>query len=379
MDPQKRHQRIWRFFYKLLHRPICRKFNLTHETLFLEGPCLIIANHTNAWDPLLVAMSLPKKQVYFVASEHIFRLGLLSGIIQRLVAPIPRKKAYLATDTVLACLRHLHAGHSICIFAEGEQCWDGITAPLSPTTGGLIKKSGASLVTIHIEGGYLSLPRWGKGIRRGKTKLSVAGIYSPEELKDKSEEEISALISRDIAENCWERQETEQIRFIGKRPAESLERMLYLCPSCRRIGTLHSKKDLLRCPCGMTARLTETGFFDESSPFRTVAEWDRFQIEKTAERVFVHEGLPFFSDENITLSEILAKHRSRRLTNGELRQYPDRLAIGAEEFALSEITAMAAVQAHLLLFSCHGRYFELRAKHAANLYKYLIFYQTRKD
>ena len=110
MDDYERHQRIWRKLYALTHRWICRKFNLTHEDLHVDGPVLLISNHVNAWDPLLVAMSLRDKQVYYVASEHIFRWGLVAKILERLVAPIPRRKASLGTDTVKACLRHLRAG-----------------------------------------------------------------------------------------------------------------------------------------------------------------------------------------------------------------------------------------------------------------------------
>ena len=58
MDSYARHQKIWRVLYALSHRWICRKFNLSHEDLRLEGPVLLVPNHVSAWDPLLVAMSL---------------------------------------------------------------------------------------------------------------------------------------------------------------------------------------------------------------------------------------------------------------------------------------------------------------------------------
>ena len=74
MDDYQRHQKIWKVLYALANRWICRSFNLTHEDLRVEGPVLLIPNHVCAWDPLLVAMSLREKQVYYVASEHLFRL-----------------------------------------------------------------------------------------------------------------------------------------------------------------------------------------------------------------------------------------------------------------------------------------------------------------
>lgn len=78
----------------------------------VDGPCIIIPNHVTAMDPLLVAMSFPKKQMYFVASEHLFRKGLISSLLNWLVEPIPRKKASSGVDTVMAVLSRLRAGHS---------------------------------------------------------------------------------------------------------------------------------------------------------------------------------------------------------------------------------------------------------------------------
>ena len=110
MDDYERHQRIWRMLYGPVSRWICRKFHMTHEDLHVEGPVLLVPNHVNAWDPLLVAMSLKDKQVYYVASERILRVSFAGKLIQRLFAPIPRRKGAKSLETVRAILRHLRAG-----------------------------------------------------------------------------------------------------------------------------------------------------------------------------------------------------------------------------------------------------------------------------
>ena len=63
--PYERHVKTWRVLYAIAHGYICRKFNLVHEDLNVDGPVLIIPNHVTNWDPLLVAMSLKKKHVYY--------------------------------------------------------------------------------------------------------------------------------------------------------------------------------------------------------------------------------------------------------------------------------------------------------------------------
>ena len=227
MDTWQRHQHIFRLINRTISHPICQKFNMTHEDLHVDGPILLVPNHASAWDPLLVAASLRDKQVYYVASEHLFRLGLVSQVIDYLVAPIPRRKASTGMDTVKACLRHLKAGHSVCLFAEGEQCWAGQNNPIFPATGKLAKSSGATLVTYRLEGAYLSLPRWGRGIRRGRVHGHPVGIYPPEALRDMSAEEVNGLITRDIREDAWERQRQEPVPYRGKNRAEGMERAVF--------------------------------------------------------------------------------------------------------------------------------------------------------
>ena len=242
----RRHQIIWKLLQMTAGLLVRMKFDLKHDDLRMEGPMLLISNHVTSWDPLIVAQSLRHKQVYYVASEHLFRKGFLTRILKWIVDPIPRSKGTASgTDTVKACLRHLKQGHSVCIFAEGEQSWDGRNNPVLTATGKLARSSGATLVTYRLEGAYLSLPRWTDTIRRGPILGHAVGIYTPEELKTMTPEEITGIINRDIREDAWERQLQEPHEYTGKDLAVGLERVLYLCPGCRHVGTLKSEGDIL--------------------------------------------------------------------------------------------------------------------------------------
>ena len=378
MELHERHQKIWRLLYGPLSRCICRKFNMSHEDLRVEGPVLLIPNHCNAWDPLLVAMSLKEKQLYFVASEHIFRLGAVSRLLEWLVAPIPRRKASAGTDTVKACLRQLRAGHSICLFAEGEQCWDGRNNPVFPATGKLVKASGATLVTYRLEGAYLSKPRWAKGVRRGRVHGHPVNIYPPALLKTMSAEEINAAIERDTREDAWERQKAWQQPYRGKRLAEGMERALYLCPRCRRIGTLQTRNDRIFCGCGLALRYTELGYFSPAEPFATLADWEDWQKQALHSRDFLRDGEALFSDRDALLTRIGPGHEEQTLGRGELTQYADRLCCAGRSFPLREIRNMAPVQTYLLLFSFHDEYYQIRSDNGANLRKYLEIWKENE-
>ncbi len=374
----RRHQRIWRILHAIV-RPIVRiKFDMTHVDIHVDGPMLLIPNHVTSWDPVLVAMSLRDKQTYYVASEHLFRKGLITRLLRWLVAPIPRSKGNAGADTVRPCLRHLRAGHSVCIFAGGEQSWDGRNNPIFDATGKLAKASGATLVTYRLEGAYLCRPRWADTMRRGRVYGHAVGIYSPEELKGMSPTEITDIINRDISENIWDRQAKDPREYKGKKLAEGLERMLYLCPECRRIGTLSTEDDTLRCTCGYETRFSSNGLFDPGTPFANLAEWEDWQ--KSALRSLEFEQADsLFSDGNVIFTEIGPDHTETQLDQGTLIQYPDRLEIGKYSFSLSEIDDMAMTRTHILLFSSGGRYYQLSADKGINFRKYLEIHKADPD
>ena len=374
MDPSKRHRLCWQAAYALLRRPIEKIFRLSHENTAPRGPCLIISNHVTDYDPLLLAMSFPRTDLYFVASEHLFRKGLVSRLLLWTMAPISRRKGSQGTDTVKACLRHLKEGHAVCIFAEGDATWDGRSSQVFPATGKLARASGASLMTYRLEGGYLTRPRWSRTLRRGKLFGHPVAVYTPEQLRAMRADEITAVINRDIYEDAWARQREQRVPFRGKRLAERLELALFFCPHCRQIGTLRSEGDRLFCSCGMTVRYKEDGFFDPPVPFETVAEWEDWQEQKLRE-LPTQAGEALFFDDDVRLSRVEAGHRDELLAVGRLAQYPEGLHHGNRVFPLDKVGNMAMVQKHLLLFSFDGQYYELLSKNGVNFRKYLSWWK----
>ncbi|MBP5225093.1 MAG: 1-acyl-sn-glycerol-3-phosphate acyltransferase [Lachnospiraceae bacterium] len=400
-DLHARYQKDWRVLYAIAHSFILRRFNMTFEELRTDGPVLMVPNHVTSWDPLLVGMSLKHKQMYYVGSEHIFRQGLASWFLKRFLGPIARPKGGSGLETVRLCLEHLKAGHSVCLFAEGEASWDGQNIPIFPATGKLVKMSGASLVTYRLEGAFLSLPRWAKKIRRGKVYGHPVRIYSPEELAKMSAREINAAIEADTFEDAFKRQKEQPVAYRGKNVAEGLERALYLCPQCGRIGTLRTKKDRLSCSCGLDTRYTEYGFFDPAVPvkagsagtldapasFESFAGWYAWQKEEL-KRLYeeapadapdtARPDAPLFSDGGLRLTHVGSGHEETVLGQGTLTQYRDRLTWEDRVFPLDSIDMMAMVKANRLLFSLKTDYYEIVAKNDENLKKYLDLYNIAK-
>ena len=372
MTDRERHVKVWAALQKIV-RPLMKYgFNETWEETFVDGPFLVIANHTNDLDPLFLSVCFPRNQFYFVASEHIFRQGLVSKILTYLVAPIPRKKASSGADTVKMCLRNLKAGNSVGLMAEGEASWDGRTIPVFSATGKLAKSSGASLVTVRISGGYLTNPRWSNSNRRGKIYARPIHIYSPEDLEAMTPDEVLAHINEDIYENAWE----NPVKYTGKNLAEHIERAVYVCPECGGISTITSKGNKFKCEkCGMSSCITEYGKFGDGFKFANISEWEDYQTEKFRE--LISSGITF-SDDKISLTRILRNHDEQLLErDAKLSVCGDKLKCGLAEFDLTMINNMSMVQSSRLLFSYDGSYYEIRDEGMTSLRKYLAYWQNK--
>lgn len=371
-----RHNRILNRFLAGIAGPFLRMiFCYSHDRVRLDGPTLILCNHVTNYDPLLLTLVYPKDHTHFVCSEHLFRLGFVSKIIRYVVDPIPRRKGTSGADTAMAVLRKLKAGRSVSLFVEGECSWDGVTAPLASSTGRLVKMSGVTLMTCRFEGGYLTAPRWGRGIRRGKMTCRVVGKYSPQELKTMDPAAIEALITRDIHTDAWQEQVRKPVAYRSRRRAENLQTVLYLCPRCGRSGTLSGKGTKLLCSCGKSWEFTEFGSFSPAEPFENITQWDAWQKEKLP-AVLASGGV--LKDENTTLFRLNPDHSHEALHTARLTLKEGVLTCGEYGWNLADIDDLALVMSRNLLMSVGTDYYQLKGPKGCSMRKYRAAWEAAR-
>ena len=142
-------------------------------------PYLILANHTGPFDGFMLAMSFCRP-IYFVASDHIFRLGLASRLIRYLIAPIPIVKSVIDTRSIRDILTIIHEGGTVGLFPSGNRSFTGPEMPIPPSTGKLARHLEIPVLLYRIEGGYLTTPRWSRSRRLGRMTGSVVRVMMPD-------------------------------------------------------------------------------------------------------------------------------------------------------------------------------------------------------
>lgn len=371
MNEKKRHERVFAFFYFLLRPFLTRKFNYTYDPICVEGNCFLLCNHNLELDPVLLSLAAGR-QTYFVASEHIMRKGFGTWFLMRYFRPIIHTKGTTGLQTTVSILKALKAGDSVAMYPEGNRSFNGMTGAIFPAGGKLARRSGASLVTYRIEGGYLTQPRWSKSLRRGKLTGKLVHIYSPAELKAMTDDEVNAAIERDLFEDAYATERRERIPFRGHDLAEGLETALFACPQCGRIGTLHSHGDTVACDCGFAADYDEYGMLHGTDgKERTVTEWDAWQRQHLAALMGQGGTEPLFTDEVTVLT--IEGHEIRASHTGTLTACRDRFTFGDRTLTPGEIEGAAVFSRNVLTVHAGSQY-EIRGAEDFSALKYLYLY-----
>ena len=355
---QRRHVRAFAFFSVLLRPWMRLLLRFRGESIPDPGsPVFVLCNHNTDLDCILLGLSA-RRQIYFVATETIARMGLLGRLVMRYFDPILHRKGVQGAATVRSILERIRAGFSVALFPEGNRSFNGQTCPIPPATGKLARMCGATLITYRLTGGYLTSPRWGRGIRRGRMTGTVVNVYSPEVLKTMSAGEVQAAIERDLWTDAYEEQKTGPVRFRGK--------------ALRAFGRGHCPPT---CDCGLEAVFTETGMLEADGAQYSVTELDRLQRESLS-------GLPdegcLFSDE-VILRTVGKDHSLISERPVTLRAFRDRLETG-DPMPLAEIDGISIVQRNRLLLypkQADG-HLEITGAPGFNALKYLyLFRRTR--
>ncbi len=248
----------------------------------IEPPFIVLANHTNFWDPFLLSMCF-RDPVYFITSDAYFRNPLLKWLLG-LVGAIPKTKLVSDPGSIRGIHEVVKNGGIIGIFPEGKRNWDGRTLPLLPPTAKLIKSLKLPVVSILFKGACLSMPRWSKTTRKGRLTMELVDILKPDEIGSLTVNELFGRISKNLSYDEYSHQRSEMRSYNGKNLAERLELFLFTCPECGRTGTLSSRDSSFGCSeCGYGVIYNKYGFFESigwTLHFDNPAEWNQWQLKR---------------------------------------------------------------------------------------------------
>lgn len=326
---------------RILGKPIFwfmnSKLHYKGEFVKLEKgkPNLIICNHQTAWDMVVLYMSF-NKPLYFVASDDLFS-ERYSKALEFVFAPIPKSKSLRDVGAIRAMKQVVNEGGNVAIFPEGNRTYSGKTENIDPAIAKLVRFLKVPLIMYNLEGGYGVMPRWGQKIAKGKYIGKVKRIMQPEEYASLSDEELYKI----IVEELYVDDTKLDIHVSGKRRAEYLERVLYICPDCG-LSEFESHGNEFKCKkCGKTYHynedLTISGVGFESK-FKYIKDWYDYQCDFVNNTDFSkYKEEPVYITKDITLKENRVRVGKKKIYSGDVLAYYDRFVFGDLEFKFDDI------------------------------------------
>ena len=264
----------------------------------IKGPMFILATHASFMDfPQIVKGIMPRTTGWVMSVEE-FRRGdwLMGGI-----GGVPKRKFthdIVTAKHILYYLKKLN--HTITIFPEARFEFAGINERLDGALGKLCKLAGVPVVMCKSNGNFINSPQWSKHpYRKIRQEAHLYVLYTPEQLKELSADQIQAGIEKAFEKDEYKWQVENNLHTKCKQRADGLYKLLYKCPVCGKDFTMNSGGINLWCEdCGAKWEmdtLSRLNGVNTDKGFSHIPDWYKWEREEV--RKEVQSGAYHFEDD----------------------------------------------------------------------------------
>jgi 1-acyl-sn-glycerol-3-phosphate acyltransferase len=338
--------------------------------------CLILANHVNSTEPVMLEASFNRPVCFLVQNslleEPLFR------ILSRLTPFIGIDKGASDAPAVMKCLRYVREGGILAIYPEGNLTYDGELGYINPGIIRLIRMLRVPVIYYNTKGAYGVDPRFGAGFRRGRMTGAISGRRSPGEIAAMTDPELLSDIKSMLSVDEF----SEPCSYKSNKNAEKLERVIYRCPVCGKNGTIWSKGRYIRCSCGLVAEycddLTFRSVSGESVP-RRVRDWIAEEL-KWVKSYIPKGGDIIFRDQAVRIEKRNSDLSFGKAEAGELIMTGDHIAAGSQRLGIDAIHSIVLIRKQILMIiTCDMEVYRITAKKGFCGLKYIHMFHRLKN
>ncbi len=248
-------------------------------------PFLILMNHSAFLDLKIVSrIFFPRRYTIVTSSDGLIGKRWLMRMVgcistQKFVSDLTLIKDIRYSLETLKC--------PVLMYPEASYSFDGRKTTLPDTLGAFLKMMKVPVVTVMTEGVFSRDPLYnGLQLRRVKPHATVRYLLSPEEIEEKTKEELNAILNDafDFDGFAWQREHGVRIKEPFR--ADFLNRILFRCAHCGKEGDMEGKGIHLTChACGKQWELTEHGALRAlagETEFDHIPDWYAWQGREIA-------------------------------------------------------------------------------------------------
>ncbi len=288
----------------------------------VKGPFVVIANHEAALD-FVNLIGLSKRPMRFVISRSFFCTLPVQKYLTK-IGLIPKQQFQTTMTDMKRCRAAVEAGEPLVIYPAGLMSEDGLSTPIPAGSYKFLKWLDTDVYAARTDGAYFVMPKWSGKFRPGRTEMDVYKLFSKEELRTLSVEEIRKRAEHVLLFDAYKKQEELRYLYRGGSDIRGLENVLYVCPKCGESFTMEARgKHRLECTaCGYGVTCDPCGFFHTlgggEPVFRRASDWSAW-IQQTLQEKLERGEAP---DELTQAVEIRlideGKHKFRKAGLGQL-------------------------------------------------------------
>ena len=342
---------------KLLYMPAIKKYKpiITKiGTEDIKGPFLLLCNHNAFLDFKIASYLLGKNRANYVVAIDGFigREWLL-----RNVGCICKRKFTNDMILVKQLKRVINMGNVAVLYPEARYSLCGTSAVLPESLGKLVKFLGVPVVTLICHGHHVNSPFWDTSHERGieHTEATYKLLFSAEDVKKKSIDEINEAINKDFVYDDFKWQHENNIKIADKNRALGLHRVLYQCPHCKTEYKMTSFGSTLKCTkCEKEWEMTEYGELkakDGETEFSHIPDW--YEWERENVRKEVEEGRYNSGELEVTVDSLPNAKKFIRLGEGKLVHDMNGFKVWGKSADGTDFEMVKPVES---LYSCHIEY-----------------------
>jgi hypothetical protein len=213
------------------------------------------------------------------------------------------------------------------MYPEAGYSFDGTSTTLPDDLGKFVKLMGVPVVMITANGAFARDPLYNNlQKRKVKVKADMEYIISPEDLNEKSAEELQKIIEDKFSFDNFRYQKENGIKITEPFRADGLNRVLYKCPHCMAEGEMVGKGTTLTCnACKKTYELSEDGSLAaENGVFSHIPDW--YKWERECVRKEILDGSYSF-DEEVDIAMLVDTKRLYKVGSGRLTHTKDGFSL----------------------------------------------------
>ena len=209
------------------------KFYYHFDEKQLKGKQVILLADHAAFDSYIYTLAGYKfTNLNFVVGFHHAFNKIIYGV-GRKIGFIPKRNFEVDLKAVRHMVQVIQKGGSLCIFPEGTFSFSGANHAVNPSTINFIKQLGVTVVLCRSHGAYCSRPTFKSHSTFGHREIDYEILFTSEQLKQLSNEEIDKKLFDSIKYNDveWARENKHPYRWpITKM--KGIDTFLYTCPNC---------------------------------------------------------------------------------------------------------------------------------------------------